>query len=321
MPDDHIESLGQHCRFFFDKMPKILKPRHLFCDKYEHSSDFYYGAVEFQGPHGPLPAAILTSKSHLPPNGYIFYIHGGPSGSIYTKGGIGRPTTVPSKIKEAIFECNLALVDIAYAGSMERSFYPDRDGKYAINELQYIIKSFELKNKGKTIIWGSSFGGPLALFLEFENIPVYLNIPVLRNEDIINHAKKYEPLLSNEQIKKLEYTVFSIEDGVLIQPKYPEFFESFYEGTKFYNIDAIDYLRNNHGNVRFIVFHELDEKVPVGKYRNELDQIGVNYTVIDGARHSSILGIEGQAANDAYQPLFDDICERSGWKDWTAADD
>jgi hypothetical protein len=314
--DKFIGKSRSGCPLYFDNFPKNLKTRKLYCGSQQEFGNLYYGILEFEGPHGPVPATILTSRSHLPPSGYIFYIHGGPSGSIYAKGGIGR-RTVPSKIREAIFECNLALIDIAYAGSMERSFYPDSDGKYAINELKYIIGSFEIQNKHKNLIWGQSFGGPLALFLELDQIPIYLTVPVMEKKDIIDHAQKYDHFFKPEQ---LVYKVYSLEKHILVNPLYPNFFTSFFENTKFHDVSTINYIELYKRNVQQIVFHELDEKVPIGKYRDELDQIGINYTIIEGAKHTSIMGIEGPAANKAYQPLFDDICERSGWMDWTAAD-
>jgi hypothetical protein len=310
--DKFVDKSRSGCPLYFENFPKNLKTRKLYCGSLQGLGNLYYGILEFEGPHGPVPATILTSKSHLPPSGYIFYIHGGPASPTYAGYSI-----LPSKVSEAVYECNLALIDIAYAGSKERSFYPENDGKYALSEIRHIIGSFQKNEPNKIAIWGESFGASLSIFSKLDNIPIYLSIPVLNWDDVVEYVQSFEKAGKRTYF---DYDLFSIEEKKMIKVQQEPYFYSYYYGTEFRGIQPIDYLIKYNKNVKHIVFHGKDERVLLDKYRDAIDKTGVPYTIIENAVHSDLRGRQGEESAKAYQPLFDDICERSGWMDWTAAD-
>jgi pimeloyl-ACP methyl ester carboxylesterase len=315
-PDEFFDLTESDCEINIENFPASLGAKVIYCHRYKANGDLNFGIVELDGPHGRLPATVLVRRYEQPSQTTILFVHGGPNGSIYAGGGIADHNRVPRKILDAIYDCNIMLLDAAYAGSSERTYYPSPDGKIALDEIDYLAEQFEEYRPNKNVILGESFGASLVAFSKIEKTPEYFVIPYMARVDIVEYL---DNIVAEGGNIKNETAIYSIKKQKIIEINQENFLSDFYRYTDFQHTDLVDFFQNseNRKNLKNIIFHGNDGKSPWKKYSQKLDQWKVPYSVIAGAGHSDVYARDSEESNKAYQPLYDDICARSGWKEYT----
>lgn len=144
--------------------------------------DLTVSTQRFDGPNGPLPLQVLSSPSHASPRRVIISVVGGPGGEAFE---MPHDRDIPGNLSlffEELVRQGDVIVNPAYAGTAERSFYPDSDLPLALAELEALIADIRARfPEAQLIVRGTSLGGYLAASLSnrMPDLTFILHSPLL----------------------------------------------------------------------------------------------------------------------------------------------
>lgn len=159
--------------------------------------------IQSAGKTVPVWIANARFNGRRPGNRYLLYLVGGPNGW-------ARPDEIPSGSRKLLVEQarrGISPVIVAYAGTKERSYFPQADMPEAVDDVRIAIEYLQRQDAGaKFCLLGESLGGYLTLkYLEEKVISDAVSGYILVNPLVISPEKQFNIFLSERDGRRMWY--------------------------------------------------------------------------------------------------------------------